>query len=444
MSASAHAGRPPLLQRLSPGRWTGLVWAGAMVFAYLDEFFVLPGDTVRDDQIVPVFDMTFLSWALLLGAAALVLAACRLLERRPLPAYALLLLGSAAGASLLGQASQFPLVQFLAPDVALYFIAAAASRRVSVCAAGMAYGVLAIPLAVRLAGGGTINTAGQLAVALTVLVAWLLGNSARQSRLHARRASAQAAVQAVTDERLRIARELHDVVAHTLGIVALQAGAARRVIDSRPQQAREALGEVENASRETLSGLRRMLGALREAEAGSGSAGAGSVGAGSVGAGSVGAGSVGAGSVEAPLHEAPGLGQLDRLAAATTAAGVRVAVEWKGERRSLPPDLDLAAYRIVQESVTNVLRHAEARSCLVRVDYRERELALDITDDGRGTGSAPSATDYGYGLAGMRERVALLHGEFSAGPRPGGGFRVAARLPLPRPAHRDLREVAAP
>lgn len=138
-------------------------------------------------------------------------------------------------------------------------------------------------------------------MALTVLVAWLLGNSAHQSRLHTEQVRAQAATQAVTDERLRIARELHDVVAHTIGIVALQAGAARRVIDSQPLRAREALGEVENASRETLSGLRRMLGALRAAD-----------------------------SAPTPLHEAPGLDDLDRLATATTAAGVRVVVEWKG------------------------------------------------------------------------------------------------------------------
>ncbi|WP_406314484.1 sensor histidine kinase [Streptomyces sp. NBC_00118] len=409
---SAHPSQLPLLKRLSPGRWTALVWVGAMGSAFIDEFFILPGDSVRDDKVTPGFDLTFVSWPILLGAAALVLAACRLLERRPLVAYVLLLLGSVFGASLLGQADELPLVQFLTPDVALYFIAATTPRRSSACAAGMALVVLVIPLTVRLYGGGTINTAGQLAVALTVLVAWLLGNSAHQSRLHTEQVRAQAATQAVTDERLRIARELHDVVAHTIGIVALQAGAARRVIDSQPLRAREALGEVENASRETLSGLRRMLGALRAAD-----------------------------SAPTPLHEAPGLDDLDRLATATTAAGVRVVVEWKGERRPLPPDLDLSAYRIVQESVTNVVRHADARSCLVRIDCREAEIALEITDGGRGPGNASAA---GYGLAGMRERVALLHGEFTAGPRPGGGFQVAARLPIPGPAHRNLTEVAAP
>ncbi len=395
---SAHPGRPPLLKRLSPGHWTAVVWGGAMAFAYLDEFFTLPGDAVRDDRLTPDFDLTYVSCPFLLGATALVLTACRLLRRRPLVAYSVLLLGSVLGAALLGQADEFPLVQFLAPDVGLYVIAATATRRTSGCAAGMALAVLMIPLTVRLSQGGGINTAAGLAVALTVLVAWLLGNSARQSRLHAEQSRAQAAVQAVTAERLRTARELHDIVAHTIGIVALQSGAARRVIDTQPALAREALGEVEKASRQTLSGLRRMLGALRAAD-----------------------------SADAPLHEAPGLSDVEELAAASTAAGARVVVEWHGRRRPLPPDIDLSAYRIVQESVTNVVRHADAGSCLVRVGYRDAELTLEITDTGHGPGDGGGS---GYGLVGMRERVALLHGEFTAGPRRGGGFRVAARLPL--------------
>ncbi|MFD6285638.1 sensor histidine kinase [Streptomyces sp. NPDC060205] len=409
---SAHPGQPPLLKRLSPGHWTAVVWGGAMGFACVDEFFVLPGDHVRDDEVVPGFDLTHVSGPILLGAAVLVLTACRLLRARPLAAYALLLLGSVSGAAVLGQAGEFPLVQFLAPDVALYFVAANTRRRTSGRAAGMALIVLTIPLAVRLSGGGAIDTAAQLAVALTVLVAWLLGNSARQSRLHAEQSRAQAAVQATTAERLRIARELHDAVAHTIGIVALQAGAARRVIDTQPAKAREALGEVENASRQTLSGLRRMLGALRQAD-----------------------------TAGAPAPTAPSLSDVDALAAATTAAGVRVDVRWHGRRRPLPPEIDLSAYRIVQESVTNVVRHAGARSCLVRVDHRDAELTLEITDTGRGPGSGGARP--GYGLIGMRERVALLQGQFTAEPHPKGGFRVTARLPLPRSATHGM-EAAAP
>jgi signal transduction histidine kinase len=124
----------------------------------------------------------------------------------------------------------------------------------------------------------------------------------------------------------------------------------------------------------------------------------------------------------------PGLADIDRLAAATAAAGVRVDVRWLGVRRSLPQEISLSAYRIVQEAVTNVVRHADTQDCRVTVDCRADELSIEVVDAGRGHGST---TDSGYGLLGMRERVSLLDGEFSAAPRPEGGFRVAARLPVP-------------
>jgi signal transduction histidine kinase len=150
---------------------------------------------------------------------------------------------------------------------------------------------------------------------------------------------------------------------------------------------------------------------------------------------------------EADRAPAPGLADLDRLAAATTAAGVHVDVRWRGEPgAALPPEIDLSAFRIIQESVTNVVRHAGTGSCRVTVDCRqEGELSIEVTDDGRGRGGtpgpagtpgavgAPATTATGYGLIGMRERVSLLHGDFSARPRPEGGFRVAARLPVPVP-----------
>jgi signal transduction histidine kinase len=191
---------------------------------------------------------------------------------------------------------------------------------------------------------------------------------------------------------------MHDTVAHSIGIIALQAGAAVRVTTTQPEAAREAMRAVEHEGRETLAGLRRMLVALRAAD-----------------------------SDEVPVVTA-GLGDIDRLAATAMAAGVRVEVRRRGEPRQLPPDIDLSAFRIVQESVTNVVRHAGTRACRVTLDYRDDELALEVTDDGRGHGTS---TGTGFGLAGMRERVALLHGEFTAAPRPEGGFRVAVRLPAP-------------
>src|SRR5262249_25148912 len=132
-----------------------------------------------------------------------------------------------------------------------------------------------------------------------------------------------------------------------------------------------------------------------------------------------------------PLQPVPGLADVDRLAADTTAAGVCVDVRWQGQRRPLPPDIDLSAYRIIQESVTNVVRHAGTRSCQVSLEYREQEIAIEVADRGQG-GMSPPGT--GYGLAGMRERAALLKGHFTAGPQSGGGFLVSARLPVPEAA----------
>nr|WP_225311294.1 histidine kinase [Microbispora cellulosiformans] len=255
-------------------------------------------------------------------------------------------------------------------------------------------------------------------MALTTVIAWLLGNSVGESREHAEELRARAAAQAVTDERLRIARELHDMVAHTIGVIALQAGAARRVIDTQPERARDALGEIETAGRQTLSGLRRMLGALRSPEPGRSPRPA------------LREPGPDPASLEPFLEPIPDAGlclaDVERLAARTTDAGVRVDVHWRGERRPLPPEIDRSAYRVVQEAVTNVVRHAGTTSCRVSIDYRDDEVRVEVLDDGRGGGSVGA----GYGLVGMRERVGLLRGSFSAGPRPGGGFRVEARLPV--------------
>ena len=190
------------------------------------------------------------------------------------------------------------------------------------------------------------------------------------------------------------------MVAHSIGVIAIQAGTGSRVIDTQPAEARDALAAIETTSRETLAGLRRMLGALR-------------------GAGS------GPDPAPAPLDPAPGLADLGRLAAATMRAGVRVEVQWRGQRRPLPADVDQSAFRIIQEAVTNVVRHAGTGHCRVIIDQQDDEVAIEVVDDGRGG----TADGTGYGITGMRERVGLLHGQFTAGPRPEGGFRVAARLP---------------
>jgi len=326
------------------------------------------------------------------------------------PALVLVLAASALGTLPLGEA-EIPLPQFLAAEVAVFFIAAERPRGTGAAAVVMAIATLGGYLAVRLMCGWQIGVSSETAVALTTVIAWLLGNSVRESREHAEELRARAAAQAVSDERLRIARELHDMVAHSIGVIALQAGAARRVIGTQPERARDALGEIETAGRQTLSGLRRMLGGLRGSEQGRPASLA----------------ALETAPRETALREpGSGLADVDRLAATTTQAGVRVDVRRLGEPRPLPPEIDLSAYRIVQEAVTNVVRHAGTTSCRVSIDYRDDEVRIEVLDDGRGGG-----TGGGYGLIGMRERVGVLHGTFAAGPRPEGGFRVEARLPVP-------------
>ncbi|MFB7245171.1 two-component sensor histidine kinase [Streptomyces populi] len=433
----------PSLRRVPPGAWVALAWCASTVFTFLARIR-LPGQNGPNELAAAQFyrwdGMLFLT-----VACVLALAGSAWLGRRPRTALALLL---AAGALLTTNLAvgAIQLAQYLAVDVALYFIAATRPRRTGAVGLAMALAVLVAWLSVRLLRGWGIDTLVELTVALTVVVSWLLGDATHRTRVHAEQLRTRAAGQAVIDERLRIAREMHDMVAHSIGIIALQAGAAARVVHTQPDAAREAMTAVETAGRETLAGLRRMLVALREADHGDQEARTDGPGDGGDGGdvdprdrsrehGSAGTalpavpGEGGAGAARAvPPSPAEGLADLDRLAAAATAAGVRVDIHWTGERRRLPPDIDLSAFRIVQESVTNVLRHAATTVCRVTVDHRDTEVAVEITDDGRGRGSG---TDTGFGLIGMRERAALLHGEFTAGPRPEGGFRVSARLPLP-------------
>ncbi|MEV5982496.1 sensor histidine kinase [Streptomyces sp. NPDC052114] len=414
----------------SPGAWAAASWCVGLAFA------------AREYSGVPLMPTSAQegpkAWEWLLVAAAVAVALCagRLLGRRPLTALGLFVLAS-YGATLALDETGIAFLQYAAVDIAMGFVVATGARRARAVAVAVAlcalpgFAVLRqlLQLPFRYPHSVESSWSDWQVHTLLAAVAWLVGNSVRQTRVYTERLGAQAAAQAVTAERLRIAREMHDTVAHSIGIIALQAGAAARVVETQPAGARAAMVAVERAGRETLAGLRRMTAALREGEAGQRGSGAGQRASG--------AGVLAADTGAAPLEPAAGLADVDRLAAATTAAGVRVEVRWRGERRPLPTDLDLSAFRIIQESVTNVVRHAAAGSCTVTVDQREEEIAVEIEDDGPGDGRTvphPSGAGTGYGLIGMRERVALLHGEFSAAARPGGGFRVSARLPLPTAA----------
>ncbi|HEX8631913.1 MAG TPA: histidine kinase [Catenuloplanes sp.] len=378
---------PPRPARPAPAGPTVVAWCAAAAFPVVLYVTVL---NTHGGHTVPR--------ALL--PAVIVMLPAGLLRRRPLTALALMLSGSLAVTATLGTAD-VGYTQAVLTALAVGVVAAVERRRVSIVALVATLGTQTAAVAFYTADSGVFAMSAAF-VALAVFAAWTTGDSIRQRRVHADALRSQAAAQAVTAERLRIARELHDMIAHSIGVIAIQAGVGSRVLETRPAEARTALDTIEATSRQTLAELRRVLGGLRRTDP-----------------------DPGPGST--PVGPAPTLADVDRIAAGARDAGVRVEVRWRGQRRPLPAHIDLSAFRIVQEALTNVLRHADARECRVTLEHRDDGLAIEVVDDGR----RGAGTGIGYGITGMRERVGLLHGEFSAGPRPGGGFRVTARLPVP-------------
>jgi signal transduction histidine kinase len=235
-----------------------------------------------------------------------------------------------------------------------------------------------------------------------LLPPWAIGTVVRLGRESARRAQQEETRRRSYEERLRVAREVHDVVGHGLAVINLQAGVALHVVGRRPEQAEVALAAIKQASRDALEELRGTLAVFRQAEAVSG---------------------------DGAWRPAPGLGQLEALVAAMGEGGLPVDLVVTGDRAGLPVAVDLAAYRIVQESLTNVVRHAGPATATVRVGCEPGAVVLEITDTGRGR--APGAARAGgHGIAGMRERAAAVGGTLEAGPIADGGFRVRARLPF--------------
>jgi signal transduction histidine kinase len=278
-------------------------------------------------------------------------------------------------------------------------------------------------------------------VALILIIVWMIGISAQQRRSYTARVREQVATAAVTEERLRIARELHDVVAHSMTVVAVQAGFGEYVFDHEPAQARKALGAIQHVTRDALTDMQRLLGVLRQD-------GTGQPAGAQAPDGEPAGGREPARQLQ--LAPAPGLAELERLVSATAGAGVRVNVTRTGEHRDIPPGIDQSAFRIVQEALTNVVKHSGTSSCRVSVGYERTGLSVEITDPGGaaagGDGVRPAAepNGTGHGILGMRERVSLCGGEFSAGPLPERGFRVAARFPLPAPSGQALPRQTIP
>jgi signal transduction histidine kinase len=305
---------------------------------------------------------------------------------------------------------------YLAPAYALYIVAL--SDRFGAVVPTSAIGGLSLVtvLGLALAGAPRDTAPGWLLHLDQPLMgiaalggAWTVGRAVQERRLYAARDAERLAAQAVTEERLRIARELHDVVTHSVGLIAVKAGVANHVMATRPDEAHDALRVIETASRSALVEMRYLLGVLRS-------------------------------SSEPDLVPAPGLAGIERLVAQARLAGVEVRLEVRigngdgggeGEpdrRGRMPEGVGLSVYRIVQEALTNVIKHAARARCRVSVVADGKKVRIEVVDDGAGS-RTPSAAGTGHGLIGMRERVMMYGGTFEAGRLSGRGFRVFAELP---------------
>jgi signal transduction histidine kinase len=328
-----------------------------------------------------------------------------LLARRRFPFRAPLAICVALGASSFVDNRVIPdsFVALLAALAALFFFGMRPERSQGLAGLALAQG---IAIAVN-HNDPTVQAGDYAFIAIVFTIAWIVGlavgskfrevDEAKERAARAEREREEQARVAVADERARIARELHDVIGHSVSVMTVQASAVRRLLDEDQEQEHEALLVVEQTGREALAEMRRLVGVLRRPE-------------------------------ESPaLAPQPSLGQLDRLVEQVREAGLRVDVRVEGDAVQLPASLDLTAYRLVQEGLTNALKHARAERAEVIVRYDDGQIEVTVSDDGRGGGDGEKG---GHGLVGMRERVSVYGGELEAGPRPEGGFRLRARLPV--------------
>jgi signal transduction histidine kinase len=301
-------------------------------------------------------------------------------------------------------AEQPPFESFLALLLGFYSLAAYGEERRAILA-GAAAGLVILSVDVlRLAAG--VNSGNIIPAWVFYATIWFVARTIRKRRLQAARLqdlAAQLEVEreekarsAVAEERSRIARELHDVVAHNVSVMVVQAQAAQRLLEGEQREARQALDSIETTGRQALTEMRRLLGILRRTDA------------------------------ELSLAPQPSLRHLDALIGQVREAGLPVQLRIEGQAHPLPPGVDLSAYRIVQEALTNVLKHAGPAHARVTIHYRDDELDVEVSDDGAGTGNGEGS---GKGLIGMRERVALYGGDLQSGKQE-GGYLVRARLPL--------------
>jgi signal transduction histidine kinase len=342
-----------------------------------------------------------------LGYGLLVAGAAALLVRRAHPVAAL------AGTVI--PAFAYDLLNFpgglctIAVGVALFSVADAGHPRVGISAIVAVVGGF-LAFGVVLGRGHVVDLVTALWFAGWLVASLVLGETTRSRRayleeveqraLEAERGREDEARRRAGEERVRIARELHDILAHRISMISVQSGVGAHLLDRDPDQARRALIAVNQASKEALQELRATLGLLRQVDG------------------------------PEPRSPAPGLAQLEGVMASITAAGVEVRLDVSGQPRDLPTGVDLAAYRIIQESLTNVIRHARAATARIAIAYGRADIVIQIEDDGRGAHEDEPPANGGNGLLGMRERATALGGELEAGPLASGGFRVRARLPL--------------
>ena len=287
---------------------------------------------------------------------------------------------------------------FISLVVALFNATAHGTRMVAWTTGYVGAGLLFTAMLSR--NDWSVNWVGAGAVFAWISLVLGLGELARARRDRAAQAEEARAEQdrrQASEERLKIAREVHDVLAHHVSLINVQSGVALHLIDSQPEQVKEALTAIKQSSKEVLVELRNILGVLRDVDG------------------------------AAPRHPVASLDQLDRLVERMDTAGLPVTVKVEGEKRPVPKGVDAAALRVVQESLTNTYRHAGPTTATVTLGYRPDELTVQVDDDGRGF--SESSVGAGSGLTGMRQRVEALSGTFAAGPKPGGGFRVTATFP---------------
>jgi signal transduction histidine kinase len=331
---------------------------------------------------------------LLLAAPSLALMARR---RFPVPTY-VFVLGTTMAYSVIGY-PRGPI--FFALIIAFFTVVITGQRLAAILGLAAGYfGFLWLPYLLDREPVPDVWASFGLAAWLLVLLSAAEFVRVRRERaVESARIRAEEARRRASEERLRIARELHDALGHHISLINVQAGVALHVNEELPEQARAALDAIRQASKEALAELRSVLDILRQ------------------------------GDEQAPRSPTPTLARLDNLVSQAAAAGLTVRTETVGEVRPLPFGIDVAAFRIVQEALTNVARHAGPATATVQIAYGDRDVTVQVDDDGRGA-AQQAKPGSGKGILGMRERVAALSGELEAGPRPGGGFRVRATLPL--------------